>query len=222
MAPRAAQRHHLLRGADPLDRVEPSATARDPPSRRRSARGPAFHALIRDVESLRVEVLRLAHGRDRLNEAASACASGWTSLTPPPPRPRCTHFEDNGISVGLVFRLRQLRERIVRVRLLLDCLLSPEARPLAAARLMSSLVQVGRSGAVCARCSPPAPRWSPPRWPSAALETGEHTSPARQPNTAPWAQGSGRRAGDCFHHADQVCLCTPWRCRPSGRVSGRV
>ena len=54
-----------------------------------------------------------------------------------------THFEDNGISVGLVFRLRQLRERIVRVRLLLDCLLSPKPA-LAAARLMSSLVQVGQ------------------------------------------------------------------------------
>lgn len=40
-----------------------------------------------------------------------------------------THFEDNGISVGLVFRLRQLRERIVRVRLLLDCPAVAQARP---------------------------------------------------------------------------------------------
>ena len=54
-----------------------------------------------------------------------------------------THLEDNGISVGLVFRLRQLRERVLRVRELLDCLLS--ALPAAsAARLMSRLVTTGR------------------------------------------------------------------------------
>jgi site-specific recombinase len=34
------------------------------------------------------------------------------------------HLDEHGISVGLVFRLRQLRERILRIRELLDCLLS--------------------------------------------------------------------------------------------------
>ena len=101
-----------------------------------------FAALIRDVESLRVEVLHALRTPDRLNEAAQrlrerleACRAATATVY--------THFEDNGISVGLVFRLRQLRERIVRVRLLLDCLLSPKPA-LAAARLMSSLVQVGQ------------------------------------------------------------------------------
>ena len=51
---------------------------------------------------------------DRLNKPPSACASAWCRPQPP----RCAHFEDNGISVGLVFRLRQLRERILRVRVL--------------------------------------------------------------------------------------------------------
>lgn len=32
------------------------------------------------------------------------------------------HLDQHGISVDLVFRLRQLRERVVRIRLLLDCL----------------------------------------------------------------------------------------------------
>ena len=32
------------------------------------------------------------------------------------------HLENNGISVDLVFRLRQLRERILRIRMLLDCI----------------------------------------------------------------------------------------------------
>jgi len=45
--------------------------------------------------------------------------------------------------VGLVFRLRQLRERILRVRELLECLLAP--RPVVAAtRFMARLVNVGR------------------------------------------------------------------------------
>ncbi|MDY0107099.1 MAG: recombinase, partial [Giesbergeria sp.] len=78
-----------------------------------------FHALIRDVESLRVEVLHGLRTRDRLDEAAQrlrerleACRAATATVY--------QHFEDNGISVGLVFRLRQLRERILRVRALLD------------------------------------------------------------------------------------------------------
>lgn len=101
-----------------------------------------FHALIRDVESLRVEVLHALRTPDRLNEAAQrlrerleACRAAAATVY--------THFEDNGISVGLVFRLRQLRERILRVRELLDCLLSPTPAPMAA-RLLSRLVMVGQ------------------------------------------------------------------------------
>lgn len=100
-----------------------------------------FHALIRDVESLRVEVLHQLRTSDRLDEAVQrlrdrldACrAAAFTVYS---------HFEDNGISVGLVFRLRQLRERILRVRALLDCLLSPKPA-VAAAQLMGRLVNVG-------------------------------------------------------------------------------
>lgn len=43
------------------------------------------------------------------------------------------HLEENGVSVDLVFRLRQLRERVLRIRLLLDCLLDdPDRRRCAA------------------------------------------------------------------------------------------
>src|SRR5690606_28425927 len=101
-----------------------------------------FHALIRDVESLRVEVLhplrtenRREEAVQRLRERLEACRAAASTVY--------AHFEDNGISVGLVFRLRQLRERILRVRELLECLLSP--RPAAAAvRLLARLVTVGR------------------------------------------------------------------------------
>lgn len=101
-----------------------------------------FHVLLRDAESLRVEVLhplrtdeRLQEAAQRLREHLDACRAAAGSVY--------THFEDEGISVGLVFRLRQLRERILRVRALLECLLSP--RPaVAATRLMAQLVLVGR------------------------------------------------------------------------------
>jgi site-specific recombinase len=101
-----------------------------------------FHVLLRDVESLRVEVLhplrtdeRLQESVQRLREHLDACRAAAGSVY--------THFEDEGISVGLVFRLRQLRERILRVRELLECLLSP--RPVVAAtKFMARLVNVGR------------------------------------------------------------------------------
>ena len=101
-----------------------------------------FHVLLRDTESLRVEVLHPLRTDDRLQEAVQrlrehldACRAAAGSVY--------AHFEDEGISVGLVFRLRQLRERILRVRELLECLLAP--RPVVAAtRFMARLVNVGR------------------------------------------------------------------------------
>lgn len=54
-----------------------------------------------------------------------------------------THLDAYGISVDLVFRLRQLRERLLRIRTLLDCLLSdPDYRY--SARLVTQLVMVGQ------------------------------------------------------------------------------
>lgn len=123
----------LSTGFAPELRLRMSEAARD---------AQPFHALIRDVESLRVEVLHALRTPDRLHEAAQrlrerleACRAAAATVY--------AHFEDNGISVGLVFRLRQLRERILRVRDLLDCLLSPKPA-VAAARLLARLVVVGR------------------------------------------------------------------------------
>jgi len=101
-----------------------------------------FHALIHDVENLRVEVMlalrtpdRLLAAEQRLRERLDACRAATATVY--------SHFESEGISVGLVFRLRQLRERIVRVRRLLDCLSSE--RPVAeAAPLLAHLVGVAR------------------------------------------------------------------------------
>lgn len=123
----------LSTGFAPELRLRMSETARD---------AQPFHDLIRDVESLRVEVLhglrtpeRLDAAVQRLRDRLEACRAAASTVY--------THFEENGISVGLVFRLRQLRERILRVRQLLDCLLSPQPA-LTAAKLMASLVLVGQ------------------------------------------------------------------------------
>jgi site-specific recombinase len=101
-----------------------------------------FHALIRDVDALRAEVLhaqpdpqRVEQAMRQLRERLDACRAAAASIY--------THFEDNGISVGLVFRLRQLRERIVRVRELLDCLRSATPSK-ATAQLLAGLVTDGR------------------------------------------------------------------------------
>lgn len=123
----------LSTGFAPELRLRMSASARETQP---------FHALIRDVESLRVEVLHGLRTPERLHEAAQrlrdrldACRSAASSVY--------SHFEDNGISVGLVFRLRQLRVRILRVRELLECVLSPTPA-VSAARLLGHLVQVGQ------------------------------------------------------------------------------
>ncbi len=69
--------------------------------------------------------------RERLEYCRQAAASVYT------------HLDEHGISVNLVFRLRQLRERVLRIRLLLDCLTS--AKPSAStARLLGQLVLVGQ------------------------------------------------------------------------------
>ena len=101
-----------------------------------------FHALLREIETLRVEVLHPLRTSDRLDAAVhqlrerlDTCRSAINSIY--------LHFEDNGISVGLVFRLRQMRTRILRVRALLDCLLS-ETPAQDTLRLLSQLVRVGR------------------------------------------------------------------------------
>ncbi len=89
-----------------------------------------FHALPADVEDLRRLFLDPrcdANERQaavtRYRERMEACRSAINSIY--------AHLDQHGISIGMVFRLRQLRARFLRVRELLDCLLSP--KPAAAA-----------------------------------------------------------------------------------------
>lgn len=104
----------------------------------------AFHALASDYEAVRDAYLA-SPGTDSAQQLAAvqqfrarleACRSAAASVY--------THLDSNGISVNLVFQLRQLRERVLRIRALLDCLMS-ERPSVSSARLLAQLVTVGQS-----------------------------------------------------------------------------
>lgn len=101
-----------------------------------------FHALDSDVIALQAAFLTdpalpsparqaaLQQVLNRLEACRHAAASVYT------------HLDSNGISVNLVFQLRQLRSRVLRVRTLLDCLMSEHPHR-HTAELFAHLVQVG-------------------------------------------------------------------------------
>lgn len=100
-----------------------------------------FHALLSELDTLDDELLRQPPDTAALQaiflsfrERLEACRAGASTVY--------AHLEDHGISVGLVFRLRQLRERVLRIRELLDCLIAPNPGP-SVARLVGRLVEAG-------------------------------------------------------------------------------
>lgn len=100
-----------------------------------------FHLLPAALEALREAVHR--HGL-RSAEALQAAAELRTRLD------ACrhaaytvySHLDAHGVSVGIVFRLRQLRERVMRAKALLDCLQADQPER-ATAALLADLTQVG-------------------------------------------------------------------------------
>jgi site-specific recombinase len=105
-----------------------------------------FHELAADVEAFRSAFVeasaadstcdndqalrRLDCATENLKLRLEACRAAAASVYP--------HLAEHGISVGLVFMLRQLRERVLRVRMLMDCLLSATPHT-SAARLLAQL-----------------------------------------------------------------------------------
>lgn len=102
-----------------------------------------FHALASDVDALRRAFVAspLADSPQRqaallqLRERLEACRQAAASVY--------THLDAHGISVNLVFQLRQLRERVLRIRSLLDCLLATNEGN-SIQRLLANLVVIGR------------------------------------------------------------------------------
>ena len=117
-------------GFSPEIRLRLDLTARD---------AGAFHALAGDFDAF----ARAWRAGDALEDAAAqlrtrleACRHSAASVY--------THLDAHGISLDLVFRLRQLRERVLRVRALLDCLLH-DADHQHAAQLLAHLVRLGQA-----------------------------------------------------------------------------
>ncbi len=97
-----------------------------------------FHSLASDFDAVRQTWLSgvgVDAAAQQFRQQLDACRQAASSVY--------AHLEAHGISVDLVFRLRQLRQRVLRIRALLDCLLDdPEHRH--CARLVSHLASVGQ------------------------------------------------------------------------------
>lgn len=120
-------------GFSPELRLRMSAPAREA--------GP-FHALATDLEALYKTMqsqgqasqecqTALKHFLEQLETCRHAASTVYT------------HLDANGISVNLVFQLRQMRGRMLRIRALLDCLLASD-RQAHTAQLVSDLVTLGQ------------------------------------------------------------------------------
>lgn len=140
--------HHSLMDALTYCTAQIRATGFAPELRLRMNRASphtrAFHALPGDVQELRSVFFQperdeaaLQSAVKQYRERLDACRQAINDIY--------AHLEDNGVSVGLVFRLRQLRARMLRERELLEALLS--ARPaLAALKLLVRRVTIAQEG----------------------------------------------------------------------------
>lgn len=144
----ASRWHHSLMDALTYCTAQIRATGFAPELRLRMNRASphtrAFHALPGDVQELRSVFFQperdeaaLQSAVKQYRERLDACRQAINDIY--------AHLEDNGVSVGLVFRLRQLRARMLRERELLEALLS--ARPaLAALKLLVRRVTIAQEG----------------------------------------------------------------------------
>jgi site-specific recombinase len=122
---RAAEPFHAL-SADAMAFREALVASHATAPGDRAAEAEAQEALQRSLKQF----------RDRLEACRHAAATVYT------------HLDEHGISVNLVFRLRQLRERVLRIRALLDCLVASQvsqgsSTATSTVRLMVHLVTVG-------------------------------------------------------------------------------
>ncbi|MDM7455838.1 MAG: recombinase [Tepidimonas sp.] len=155
--------HVVVAGFEPELRHRMSVSAQ---------RGRAFHDLSRRLDALRDAWV--THGRDdpATRAALQALRSGLDECR----RAAYTayaHLDEHGISTAVVFRLRQLRERVLRAKRLLDALASPNEERAALhllARLVRASHEARRIGPLVARTSQQLAQ----RVADRNAETGEH------------------------------------------------
>jgi site-specific recombinase len=132
----------------------------------------SFHQLPVQLEGLREAVL--AHGA-RSTQAVEA-ATALRALLDACRHAAYTvyaHLDAHGVSVGIVFRLRELRERVLRIKSLLDCLQSAEPEK-ATARLLADLAQVGQDNRSVRALIASSAHLTAAKVAERSAETGEH------------------------------------------------
>ena len=132
----------------------------------------AFHALMGDAQELRSVFFRSGRHEAALQAVVTdyrsqldACRQAVNSIY--------VHVEENGVSVGMVFRLRQLRARMLRARELLDALLSPKPAMAALKLLARRVIIAQESKSISALISANSTLLSA-KMAERSAETGEH------------------------------------------------
>ena len=131
-----------------------------------------FHALPQVLEAFRASVLQHGPQAPQTQDAAAAlrqqldhCRHAAYTVY--------SHLEAHGISVGIVFRLRQLRERVLRTKGLIDCLLAEQGER-ASATLLADLVQVGQESRSVRQLIASSSHLTAARVAERSAESGEH------------------------------------------------
>ena len=97
-----------------------------------------FHALAADADRLQAclsgsDRTRLDAALQQFRARLEACRSAVATVY--------AHLDEHGVSVSVVFRIRQVRERILRIRALIDCLVEPPPG-MATTRLLAHMAMV--------------------------------------------------------------------------------
>lgn len=132
----------------------------------------AFHALPAVLEAFRTAVLTTGPRSDATRQAADAlraqldaCRHAAYTVY--------AHLEEHGISVGIVFRLRELRERVLRIKQLMDSLLAEQPER-ATAALLADLVQLGHNNRSVRQLIATSAHLTAAKVAERSAESGEH------------------------------------------------
>jgi site-specific recombinase len=145
-----------------------------------------FEALRREVRVHGPRSPEADQAAERLREQLDACRHAAYTVY--------HHLEEHGVSVGIVFRLRQLRERIVRIKQLLDCLLADQPGR-ANAALLADLAQVGIENRSVRALIASSSHLTAAKVAERSAESGEHYITR---NAAEYKEMLGKAAGGGF------------------------
>lgn len=149
-----------------------------------------FHALPSSFEVLRNAVQQHGPHSPQALQAATAlrqqlsdCQAAANTVY--------SHLEAHGVSVGIVFRLHQLADRVLRIQMLLDCLQSDQPER-ASAALLADLAEVGQNNRSVRALIASSSHLTAAKVAERSAESGEHYITR---NAAEYRQMLGKAAG---------------------------